>query len=87
MKVVKDNLFTAPAVFQLISQSSGADDREMYQVFNMGTRLEIFTDESAADDLIQVARSMGVNARVIGRVEPSEVKTLEIVTASGKIVY
>ncbi|MFN5135987.1 MAG: AIR synthase related protein, partial [Chitinophagaceae bacterium] len=71
MKVVKDNLFTPPVIFDLIQEASGADAREMYQVFNMGTRLEIYTDEKSAAQFISIAQSFGVDAQVIGRVEES----------------
>lgn len=56
LKIVKDNLFEVPPIFSLIQQNSGADEREMYQVFNMGHRLEIFTNESAAEKMIAVAQ-------------------------------
>lgn len=78
MKVVKDNLFTPPVIFDLIQEASGADAREMYQVFNMGTRLEIYTNEKDAAAMIAVAQSFGVDAQVIGRVEESEKKELLI---------
>ena len=78
MKIVKDNLFTPPIIFDLIQDASGADAREMYQVFNMGTRLEIYCDAASADDMIEVAKSFGVDAQVIGRVEESEKKELLI---------
>jgi phosphoribosylformylglycinamidine cyclo-ligase len=78
VRVVKDNLFTAPNIFQLIQQSSGADDREMYQVFNMGCRLEVYTDEKSADGIISTAKSFGVDAQVIGRVEAAAKNTLTI---------
>jgi phosphoribosylformylglycinamidine cyclo-ligase len=78
MKIVKDNLFTPPIIFDLIQEASGADAREMYQVFNMGTRLEIYCDAASADDMIEVAKSFGVDAQVIGRVEESEKKELMI---------
>ncbi len=78
MKVVKDNLFTPPIIFDLIREASGADAREMYQVFNMGTRLEIYTNEKDAAAMIAVAQSFGVDAQVIGRVEESEKKELLI---------
>nr|WP_294904860.1 AIR synthase-related protein [uncultured Lacibacter sp.] len=78
MKIVKDNLFTPPIIFDLIQEASGADAREMYQVFNMGTRLEIYTNEKDADALISIAKSFGVDAQVIGRVEASEKKELLI---------
>jgi len=78
VKIVKDNLFTPPVIFNIIREASGADDKEMYQVFNMGTRLEIYTNESAAEAMIQLSKSFGVDARVIGRVEASASKSLEI---------
>lgn len=86
-KVIKDNLFEPPPVFQLIQKASGADDHEMYQVFNMGTRLEIYTNEKDADQLISVSKSFGVNAQVIGRVEPSNKKELAIQTSNGELSY
>jgi phosphoribosylformylglycinamidine cyclo-ligase len=88
VRIVKDNLFTPPPVFSLIQQASGADDREMYQVFNMGTRLEIYTNENNADALISVAKSFGIDARVIGRVEAAATRELVVHTASGsELVY
>lgn len=87
MRIVKDNLFPTPIVFKLIQQASGADDREMYQVFNMGCRLEIYTSEAAAPALIRIAEKWGVEARVIGRVEVSDKKELVIKTASGDLKY
>ncbi len=70
--IIKDNLFDPPPVFGLIQQASDASDDEMYQVFNMGTRLEIYTDPKAADKIIGHARSFGVDAQIIGRVEPAD---------------
>ena len=87
MKVIKDNLFTPPVIFDLIQQASGADAREMYQVFNMGTRLEIYTNEKDADTLIRIAASFGVEAQVIGRVEEHDKKELEIRLADKTIVF
>lgn len=78
MHVVKDNLFDPPPVFTLIQEASGADDREMLQVFNMGCRMEIYTREDAAQSIIEVAQRFGVDAQVIGRVEPSATKSLSI---------
>lgn len=78
MKVVKDNLFAPPVIFNLIQEASCADAREMYQVFNMGTRLEIYTEAANADAMIAAAKSFGVDAQVIGRVEESGKKELEI---------
>ncbi|MET0637638.1 MAG: AIR synthase related protein [Chitinophagaceae bacterium] len=87
MRVVKDSLFTPPVIFDLIRESSGADDREMYQVFNMGTRMEIYTDHSAAEQIIAIAAGFGVEAKVIGRVEEADKKELLIVTPDGEIRY
>jgi len=78
VRVIKDGLFEPPVIFQLIQEASKSDDREMYQVFNMGTRLEIYTNEKDADAIINVAKGFGVDAQVIGRVEQSEKKELVI---------
>jgi phosphoribosylformylglycinamidine cyclo-ligase len=78
LKIVKNNLPAAPPIFDMIQKSSGADDKEMYQVFNMGIRLEIYTNPDAADHLIRIAASYGVEASVIGYVESAEKKSLEI---------
>jgi phosphoribosylformylglycinamidine cyclo-ligase len=85
VRVIKDNLFTAPEIFQIIQQSSGADEREMYQVFNMGCRLEVYTDEKSADEIISTSKSFGIDAQVIGRVEDAERNEL-VLTAQGKEV-
>lgn len=78
MQVVKDNLFQPPPIFSLIQDNSGADDREMYQVFNMGHRMEIFTEESAAGKMIDLAAQFGVEAKVVGKVLPSDKKELTL---------
>jgi phosphoribosylformylglycinamidine cyclo-ligase len=85
--IIKDNLFTPPIIFQLIQEASKSDDREMYQVFNMGTRLEIYTDEKNADEIISVSKNFGVDARVIGRVETSRERSLTIHTPNGVLTY
>lgn len=85
--IIKDNLFEPPVIFKLIQQASRADNREMYQVFNMGTRLEIYTDEKNADAIISVAERSGIGAQVIGRVEAGPVKSLSIDTSEGQIVF
>jgi phosphoribosylformylglycinamidine cyclo-ligase len=87
MKIVKDNLFAPPIIFDLIRDASGADAREMYQVFNMGTRLEIYTNEKDADTLINISKSFGVDAQVIGRVEASEKKELLIKLKDEELVF
>lgn len=87
MKIVKDNLFETAPIFKLIQENSGADDREMYQVFNMGHRLEIFTDAASAEKMIQEAAALGIEGRIVGRVEASEKKELLIKTATAELVY
>lgn len=87
VRIIKDNLFEPPVIFNLIQEASKATDKEMYQVFNMGTRMEIYTHEKDADAMISVAKKFGVDAKVIGRVEASEKKELEIQTAKGAVTF
>lgn len=87
VRIVKDNLFEPPVIFKLIQEASNSDDREMYQVFNMGTRLEIYTNEKNADGIISVAESFGVDAQVIGRVEESNKPGLLIKTGAGDLIF
>lgn len=86
-RIVKDNLFDPPPVFSLLQEASGSDNREMYQVFNMGHRLEVFTTEKAAAAMIAAGAALGIEARVVGRVEKSDKKELLIKTASEEILY
>lgn len=86
LKIIKDNLFEAPEIFQIIQQNSGADDKEMYQVFNMGHRLEIFTDEETAGLLINEASQFNIDAKIIGRVEASAKKELQL-HVNGNIIF
>jgi len=85
MHIIKDNLFKAPIVFDLIADASGSDAREMYQVFNMGHRLEVFTDMASAGLMIEMAKSFGIDAQVIGRVEASAVKELSL-TVNNEVI-
>ena len=87
VRVVKENLFDPPPVFEIIQKASGSDDREMYQVFNMGTRMEIYTNEKDAENIINISKSFGVDARVIGRVEASSQKELKIKTNKGWLEF
>ena len=87
VRIVKDNLFEPTIIFKLIQEASKSDDREMYQVFNMGTRLEIYTNEKDADTIISVSKSFGVDARVIGRVEESGKKELILKFSQSQLVY
>jgi phosphoribosylformylglycinamidine cyclo-ligase len=87
IRVVKDNLFDPPAVFPLLQTASGADDREMSQVFNMGQRLEIYTSAAHAQTFLDIAFRYGIEARVIGRVEEAAHKELVIVRDGKEIRY
>ncbi len=90
LAIIKDNLFDIPPIFQLIRQNSGADFREMYQVFNMGHRLEIFTNEDAAAKMITVANTFHIEAKVIGRVErvqPASHSSLLLKGSFGELKY
>lgn len=77
-KIVKNNFVQVPPIFDLIKQASGADYKEMFQVFNMGCRMEIYTNELAAEKFIHIAKTFQVNAQVIGRVEAADKKSVEI---------
>ncbi|MEI2737566.1 MAG: AIR synthase-related protein [Chitinophagaceae bacterium] len=85
--IVKDNLFEPPVIFKLIQEASKSDDREMYQVFNMGTRMEIYTNEKDADSIIGITKGFGVDAQVIGRVEESKRKELLVKTPTAELFY
>ena len=86
-RIVKDNLFEAPKIFNIIQNSSKSDAREMYQVFNMGHRLEIFTDDETAKAIIKLANEFNLEAQVVGRVEASNRKELILKGSFGEIVY
>jgi len=86
-KIIKDNLFEPPIIFQLIQQASRSDNREMYQVFNMGHRLEIFTSEKDAESIIAVSKQFNIDAKIIGRVEASGKKELLLKVGDEEIVY
>ena len=86
-RIVKDNLFDAPEIFKIIQQSSGSNNKEMYEVFNMGCRLEIYCSAEDAEIMIAAAQSFNIEARVIGRVEPNDKKELIIQLKGEQIVY
>ncbi len=85
--VVKDNLFDIPPLFQMISKQSGASWKEMYQVFNMGHRMELYVDESIAQDIIDICAEFQLDARVVGRCEAAGDKQLSIKTSQGTFSY
>ena len=87
LHVIKDNLFDTPPLFKLIQEQSGTDWKEMYQVFNMGHRMELYVPEAIADTLISISQSFGVDAQVVGRVEASPKKQLTILSPYGEFGY
>lgn len=87
LKVVKNNLLPIPPIFQLIQQNSGADYKEMFQVFNMGHRLEIFTNEKAAQKMIDIAKQFNIDAAIIGYTEAANKNNLVIDGNFGSIEY
>jgi phosphoribosylformylglycinamidine cyclo-ligase len=87
LHVIKDNLFSVPPLFNLIQEQSNTDWKEMYKVFNMGHRMEIYCPEAFANDIIEISEKYNVNARVIGRVEASDIKKLTIKSEKGEFVY
>jgi phosphoribosylformylglycinamidine cyclo-ligase len=86
-RIIKDNLFAPPPVFQLIQESSGSNNREMYEVFNMGCRMEIYCAPGDAQTMIDEARKFNIKAQVIGRVEASDKKELVIKLGVEEISY
>jgi len=88
LSVIKDNLLDIPPLFKMIKEESGLDYREMYQVFNMGHRLEVYTpDEAAAYDMVDLAQAYGIDAQIIGRVEQSSSPSLVISNSEGSWEY
>ncbi len=87
LHVIKDNLFPVPPLFKLIQEQSKTDWKEMYQVFNCGHRMEIYVPENIANDMIQISKSFGVDAQIVGRVEASENKKLTIQSEYGTFEY
>ena len=87
LHVIKDNMFKTPPLFELIQKESATDWKEMYKVFNMGHRMELYVSEEIADDIINISNSYNVAAQIIGRVESSDVKKLTIKTSKGTFIY
>lgn len=87
LHVIKDNLFETPPLFRIIQEESGTDWKEMYKVFNMGHRMEVYLDERYAEEIIDIAESHGVEAQIIGRVEASTEKKVTIHSPYGTYEY
>ena len=86
-RVIKDNLFDLPPLFQLIKDESGTDWKEMYQVFNMGNRLEVYLPEAHAQRVIDIANAFNIDAQIIGRVEEAEQSEVKLETPYGSFTY
>ncbi len=85
--IVKDNLFPIPPLFKLIQEESGTEWQEMYKVFNMGHRMEVYLSAEHADRVIEIARSFNVDAQIVGRVEAASGKKLTIQSPYGTFIY
>lgn len=85
--VIKDNLFPIPPLFKTIQKESGTDWKEMYKVFNMGHRMELYVPEAIAADLIEISKSFNVDAQIVGRVEANDTKKLTISSEHGTFTY
>lgn len=86
-RIVKDNLFEAPEIFKLIKDSSGSNSKEMYEVFNMGCRMEIYCSTEDAELMISTANTFNIAAQIIGRVEANDKKELVIKLKNEELVY
>lgn len=87
LHIIKDNLFETPPLFSIIQKESSTEWKEMYKVFNMGHRMELYVDPNVAEDIVNISKSFGVNAKVIGRVKPSDIKKLTIRSKHGTFEY
>jgi phosphoribosylformylglycinamidine cyclo-ligase len=85
--IIKDNLFPVPPLFKMIQEESGTDWQEMYKVFNMGHRMELYVPQEIADEIISISKSFGVDAQIVGRVEESATKKLTINSEFGTFTY
>ena len=85
--VIKDNMFPVPPLFKLIREQSGTDWKEMYKVFNMGHRYEIYCSADVADEIIEISKSFNIDAQIIGKVEPFDGKKLTIKSEKGEFIY
>jgi len=87
LHIIKDNMFEIPPLFRLIQAESQTDWREMYQVFNMGHRMEIYCNPKYAQSIIDISQSFGVDAKVVGRVQGAAKASLKITSEIGEFKY
>jgi len=85
--VIKDNLFPIPPLFSLIQEQSGTGWKEMYQVFNMGHRMELYVPEAIAADIIKISEAFNIEAKIVGRVEAAEKKQVTVRSEKGEFIY
>ncbi len=87
LHIIKDNLFDVPPLFKLIQENSGTDWKEMYQVFNMGHRMELYVSPEVAEEIISISKSFNVDAQIVGKVKASDEKKLTITSEFGTYTY
>ena len=87
LHIIKNNLFPVPPLFKLIQEESQTSWQEMYKVFNMGHRMELYVPQEIAQDLIDISKSFGVDAQIIGRVEAADKKQVTIQSEFGEFIY
>jgi phosphoribosylformylglycinamidine cyclo-ligase len=87
LHIIKDNLFETPPLFKIIQECSGTDWKEMYKVFNMGHRMEVYLNEKHAQQIIDISTQFGVEAKIIGRVEADDKKKVTIKSSYGDFLY
>ena len=87
LRIIKDELFPTPPLFLAIQRMSGTDWQEMYKVFNMGHRMELYVPAARAAEIIAISAAFGVDARIVGRVEAAERKQVVIRSAHGEFTY
>jgi len=87
LHIIKNNLFPVPPLFKLIQEESKTSWQEMYKVFNMGHRMELYVSQEIAQNLIEISKSFNVDAQIIGRVEAADKKQVTIQSEFGEFVY
>ena len=87
LRVVKDNMFPIPPLFKTIQEQSGTDWQEMYKVFNMGHRMEVYVKPEDAQKVIDITKSFGIDAQIVGRVEASDKAEVDITSPYGQFHY
>ncbi|GAA5032039.1 phosphoribosylformylglycinamidine cyclo-ligase [Marivirga lumbricoides] len=87
LHIIKDNLFPTPPLFKMIQEESGTDWKEMYKVFNMGHRMELYVEEKDAQAIIDISKSFNIDAQIIGRVEAAEKKQVTVKGENGEFIY